>query len=73
MIGDAPGDYAAAKANQCLFFPIIPGNEEASWRQLHDKGMGRFLSGTFAGEYQRQLLDAFERSLPETPPWKQAG
>ena len=25
MIGDAPGDYKAAVANKCLFFPINPG------------------------------------------------
>ena len=25
MIGDAPGDYQAAKSNQALFFPIVPG------------------------------------------------
>ena len=30
MIGDAPGDYNAAVANDCLFFPINPGVEEAS-------------------------------------------
>jgi len=70
MIGDAPGDYAAAKANGCLFFPILPGNEEASWKRLHDEGIDRFLSGQFVGEYQQSLLDAFEGCLPETPNWK---
>ena len=29
MIGDAPGDHAAAAANHALFFPINPGAEEA--------------------------------------------
>ena len=28
MIGDAPGDLKAARANQALFFPINPGYEE---------------------------------------------
>jgi len=70
MVGDAPGDYAAAKANGCLFFPIIPGGEEASWKQLHDDGIDRFFSGRFAGDYQQRLLEAFESSLPETPNWK---
>jgi phosphoglycolate phosphatase-like HAD superfamily hydrolase len=70
MVGDAPGDYAAAAANHCLFFPIIPGDEEASWKRLHDEAVDRFLTGRFAGEYQQQLLEAFERSLPETPPWE---
>ena len=69
MVGDAPGDYAAAMANKALFFPINPGAEEASWRRFHDEGIDRFVAGTFAGEYQQQLLDEFDRVLPERPPW----
>ncbi len=69
MIGDAPGDHQAAVANNCLFFPINPGNEEASWRRLLDEGIDRFLNGTFAGEYQQVLLDEFNQYLPERPPW----
>lgn len=72
MIGDAPGDWAAAKANECLFFPINPGEEEASWERLRHEGIDRFLSGTFAGEYQQRLLDEFEKFLPEQPKWKTA-
>jgi phosphoglycolate phosphatase-like HAD superfamily hydrolase len=70
MIGDAPGDYKAAVANNCLFFPINPGAEEASWRRLFEEGISRFLEGTFAGEYQRELIDEFETVLPARPPWR---
>jgi phosphoglycolate phosphatase-like HAD superfamily hydrolase len=69
MIGDAPGDYKAAVANNCLFFPINPGVEEASWRRLYDEGIPRFFEGAFAGAYQQALLDEFETFLPERPPW----
>lgn len=69
MIGDAPGDYKAAQANECLFFPINPGDEEASWRRFFDEGIERFLSGTFFGDYQSALLAEFDRYLPEQPPW----
>jgi phosphoglycolate phosphatase-like HAD superfamily hydrolase len=69
MIGDAPGDYQAAVANRSLFFPINPGSEEASWKRLYDEGIERFLSGTFAGQYQQELLAEFDRFLPERPPW----
>ena len=69
MIGDAPGDYEAAVANDALFFPINPGAEEASWRRLHDEGIERFLAGNFAGAYQQQLLKEFDKYLPEKPPW----
>jgi phosphoglycolate phosphatase-like HAD superfamily hydrolase len=69
MIGDAPGDQKAAAANNCLFFPINPGAEEASWRRLFDDGIQRFVDGTFAGGYQKQLLDEFDTYLPDRPPW----
>jgi phosphoglycolate phosphatase-like HAD superfamily hydrolase len=69
MIGDAPGDYKAAVANSCLFFPINPGKEEASWERLHNEGIPRFFEGTFAGDYQQELLDEFDAFLPERPPW----
>ena len=69
MIGDAPGDYQAAVANKALFFPINPGAEEASWKRFFEEGIDRFLSGTFAGEYQKELLDEFDSYLPERPPW----
>jgi phosphoglycolate phosphatase-like HAD superfamily hydrolase len=70
MIGDAPGDHQAAVANDALFFPINPGHEDASWKRLYDEGIDRFLSGTFAGDYEARLLAEFHEYLPETPPWK---
>jgi phosphoglycolate phosphatase-like HAD superfamily hydrolase len=70
MIGDAPGDYRAAVANNCLFFPINPGEEEASWKRFYEEGIDKFLACQFAGDYQRQLLDEFDHYLPEQPPWK---
>ncbi|MFI4876863.1 MAG: HAD family hydrolase [Blastopirellula sp. JB062] len=69
MIGDAPGDYNAAKANQCLFYPINPGDEENSWKRFHDEGIDKFLSGQFAGDYQQALLDEFDSYLPSRPSW----
>jgi phosphoglycolate phosphatase-like HAD superfamily hydrolase len=69
MIGDAPGDYKAAEANGCLFFPINPGEEEQSWQRLYEEGIERFLAGSFAGAYQQELLDGFNALLPEQPPW----
>lgn len=71
MIGDAPGDYKAALANNALFFPINPGDEEASWKRFFDEGIQIFLEERFAGDYQRNLLDDFDSHLPVNPPWKQ--
>ena len=70
MIGDAPGDMAAARANGALFFPVNPGAEEESWQRFSQEGMDRFLRGTFAGEYEKRLVAEFEKLLPDTPPWK---
>ena len=55
--------------NECLFFPIIPGNEEASWLRLLEEGIDHFMTGTFTGAFQQDLLDEFNQHLPETPPW----
>ncbi|NLE50339.1 MAG: HAD family hydrolase [Chloroflexi bacterium] len=70
MIGDAPGDMKAARANNALFYPIMPGEEEQSWRRFHEEAMDRFFAGTFAGEYEAALIAEFEAHLPSTPPWK---
>ena len=69
MIGDAPGDFKAAKGNGALFFPINPGREEDSWKRLHDEGLAKFFSGTFAGDYEAKLVKEFDACLPEHPSW----
>lgn len=70
MVGDALGDYAAAQANRCLFFPINPGLEEASWDRFYREGIERFLGGSFAGAYQDKLMEEFLQYLPEHPLWE---
>jgi len=72
MLGDAIGDLKAARDNDALFFPVVPGREEESWARFCDEGIERFLAGAFAGEYQRGLIAEFESALAETPPWKSA-
>ncbi len=70
MIGDANGDLKAARANNALFFPINPGEEEKSWQRLYEEGLDRFFAGTYAGEYEASLIEEFDKYLPATPPWK---
>ena len=69
MMGDAPGDFKAARANNALFYPISPGKEEASWKRFHDEGLDMFLGGKYAGEYEAKLIAEFDACLPENPPW----
>jgi phosphoglycolate phosphatase-like HAD superfamily hydrolase len=69
MIGDAPGDRQAAKSNGALFYPINPGQEEASWQRLLTEGLDRFQQGTYAGAYEAGLIEEFDARLPEHPSW----
>lgn len=69
MIGDAPGDFAAARANGAMFYPIVPGQEEISWRRFHDEALERFFSGTYSGAYEAERVREFDASLPDNPPW----
>jgi phosphoglycolate phosphatase-like HAD superfamily hydrolase len=70
MIGDAPGDMKAARANNALFFPINPGHEEDSWAKFHDEALDRFVAGTYAGDYEASLIAEFDKLLPEHPSWE---
>lgn len=70
MIGDAPGDMKAARENKALFFPINPGHEEESWQRLYEEGIDKFLGEAFEGDYEKKLIEEFDKLLPDTPPWK---
>lgn len=70
MIGDAFGDLNAARSNGVLFYPVIPGHEDQSWKRFLEEGLYKFISGNFAGSYEEELLTEFRKSLPDTPPWE---
>ncbi len=70
MIGDAPGDRKAAQDNQALFYPIVPSREAESWERFCEEAYDKFLAGTYAGAYEKSLVDAFDAALPETAPWE---
>jgi len=70
MIGDAPGDLKAARANKAKFYPINPGHEEASWQRFYEEAIDKFLAGRYSADYEQSLIDEFQAHLPELPPWK---
>ncbi len=70
MIGDAPGDLAAARANGALFYPVNPGHEDASWERFLNEAVDRFFNRTYAGDYEASLIAEFDKLLPEKPPWR---
>jgi phosphoglycolate phosphatase-like HAD superfamily hydrolase len=69
VIGDALGDWKAARETGALFYPICPRREEESWQRFHDGVYERFLAGQYAGEEERRLVETFQALLPEIPPW----
>jgi phosphoglycolate phosphatase-like HAD superfamily hydrolase len=73
MVGDAPGDMKAARANDALFYPINPGHETQSWKRFHDEAFDEFINGRYAGAYEAELIAEFDRYLPEHPPWASVG
>ncbi len=70
MVGDAPGDLKAARANHAQFFPVNPGAEERSWELFFQEAAGKFRTSGYTAEYESRLIAEFERLLPEKPPWK---
>ena len=70
MVGDAPGDMKAAKANNALIYPVNPGDEEKSWQRFFEEACDKFFNGEYAGAYEEKLIAEFDKYLPETPPWK---
>jgi len=70
MIGDAPGDLKAARRNNSLFFPVLPGEEEKSWELFYCEALDRFLNGKYTRGYEKKLIEEFEKHLPEIPPWE---
>jgi phosphoglycolate phosphatase-like HAD superfamily hydrolase len=70
MVGDAPGDMRAAKANDALFYPINPGDESKSWQRFYEEACEKFFNGQYAGAYEQKVIEEFDNYLPETPPWE---
>ena len=69
MVGDAPGDQAAAEANGVLFFPIIPGQEVECWSLMRSEAAEKFHKGEYAGEYMSSRIAAIDTVLKEDPEW----
>lgn len=68
MIGDAPGDAAAAQQAGALFYPIVPGQEDESWARL-PMIAERFFAQAYDGELAASQRAVFDRTLRTTPPW----
>jgi phosphoglycolate phosphatase-like HAD superfamily hydrolase len=70
MVGDAPGDLKAARANDALFYPVNPGDEVESWKRFYNEAFDKFIAGKYAGKYEEKLIAEFDACLPAKPPWE---
>ncbi len=70
MIGDAPGDKAAAIKNGVLFRPIIPGFEAESWTNILNEDLKDFKDGTYKDSKMQHRFEEFSSVLLKKPPWE---
>jgi phosphoglycolate phosphatase-like HAD superfamily hydrolase len=70
MIGDAPGDLKAAMANNLLFYPIIPGQEETSWEKFYTEIIDLFFAGKYTTNLANDFIEEFNVNLPAKPNWE---
>ena len=64
MVGDAPGDKAAAEKNGVWFYPILVRHEAESWTELVSTALARLTSGAYA-PYGEALAEKFLANLGE--------
>lgn len=57
MIGDAPGDQAAAEINQVHFYPILVKQEAESWKELEQNALELFKHNNFTEYEERKMLE----------------
>ncbi|MTB64535.1 HAD hydrolase-like protein [Streptococcus sp. zg-86] len=63
MIGDSPGDLAAAEQNQVAFYPILVGKEAISWKELQETFSPAFVAGQVTKEDLEKLKETFWKHL----------
>jgi len=68
IIGDAPGDLKSARETGVCYFPIVPGREGESWKQLLCTDLDLFLKGQYKSVELLRIAE-FEAALSGTPPW----
>ena len=72
MIGDGGGDLKAVKVNKGLFYPTAPGVEQKAWDNF-PQAFQRFIKREYKGEFEDNLLQAFDQALLTSPPWQEDG
>ena len=63
MVGDAPGDYDAARKNGVFYYPILVRKEKESWEEFKEVAVTRLMEGNFDGAYQTEKVEMFLKNL----------
>ena len=63
MCGDAPGDEKSAAENGVLFYPILVGHEDESWKRLPKEALQRFMERSYLGAFQDRVKKEFFTNL----------
>lgn len=63
MVGDAPGDYDAARKNEVFYYPILVRKEKESWAEFKETAIRKLMDGTYTGEFQEQKVEQFLKNL----------
>lgn len=66
MVGDAPGDYEAARKNKVFFYPILVRSESDSWNEFQKDTINRLIEGRMTEDYQQKKVALFEKKLGKT-------
>lgn len=63
MVGDSPGDLAAAEQNGIAFYPVLVGKEVKSWEILREDIGEAFAKGQFEQQRQKESINTFWANL----------
>lgn len=59
MLGDAMGDYFAARDNDVKFYPIIPTKENSCWKEFSENVLDIISNGNYSKEIEKEYIDRF--------------
>lgn len=63
MLGDTDADGAAAHEAGALFYPIMPGDEERSWKRFREEVLPLFLAGEYGEKEEAHYYDQLKAML----------
>ena len=63
MLGDTDSDGESAHAAGALFYPIMPGDEEASWQRFREEILPLFLAGKYGSEEETKYYSRLKDML----------